>query len=112
MLSAALQHVPIGLQVHLMGRGTSGSICIWDIELSEQRADRLALEILAPSRAVRADLDAVTTNDEHDLTRPQRLSRRLARKFGLPLDVAASYAAIFLRERGKKRPLSKEIFGE
>jgi hypothetical protein len=111
MLSAMLRRVPIGLQIHLMSRGASGSVYRWDIVKSEQRADRLALELLAPLQVVSAELRHILSSAKQDSDQRQRLLNCLAEKYGLPLDAAVSYVELFLSTRRKKRRLSEDIFG-
>src|SRR5439155_10352473 len=43
MLSAVLERVSLGVQIHLMDRAPDGAICSWEVEESEQQANRLAL---------------------------------------------------------------------
>ncbi len=110
MLSAVLERVPLGVQVHLMSRGPHGSVCAWDVEESEQRADRLALELIAPVRAATAILRR-RTGASDPAGREERAADDLVETFGLPLDVANAYQHLLLVRR--RRPtLSEEIFGE
>src|SRR5438034_428281 len=100
MLSAVLERVRLGVQVHLMSRGPDGAVCAWDVEESEQRADRLALELLAPAHLVTAGLQRVLGNAEDLTGRQERAVEHLAERFGLPTNVAGSYVRLLL---GKQR---------
>jgi hypothetical protein len=111
MLSATLRRVPLGFQIHLMDREASGSIASWDIEDTEQRADRLALELLAPSHFVADEVRAGFAAVSDTIARRRRLSQCIAERFGLPLGIAASYSSVFERRMTKKRTLSEQIFG-
>lgn len=111
MLSAVLERVRLGVQVHLMSRGSNGAVCAWDVEDSEQHADRLALELLAPARAAMASLRR-SLGAADDLTGQQELAaKHLAESFGLPADVASSYVRLLLGGRRGRLSLSEEIFG-
>jgi hypothetical protein len=89
LLSSVLDQVPLGIQVKLMDRGPSGSICAGKVAESEQRADRLALELLAPAVLSLAVLkDAAGKGGE----------ARVASRFGLPAEVARTYARMLRRE--------------
>jgi hypothetical protein len=84
-----LDNVPIGVQVHLMDRNPTTGSCSSSVQQAEQRADRLALELLAPADLVRHELAKVSTTEG---------PRRLETLFGLPTSAARSYAVI-LRNR-------------
>lgn len=110
MLSAVIERVPFGLQVHLMRRDPGGAVCDWDVEESEQRADRLALELLAPAQVATARLRRLLGTD--DLTgREHRAAEHLADLYGLPTDVANSYVRLLFSSRRRRQSLSEEIFG-
>jgi hypothetical protein len=110
MFSAVLERVRLGLQVHLMRRDGQGAVSSWDVEESEQRADTLALELLAP-----ADLAINVLRDGDSRTGMVDESaavERIAEQFGLPIAVANEYARL-LRARHQRRPtLSEQLFGE
>src|SRR5207249_4246314 len=111
MLSAVLERVRLGVQVHLMSRGPDGAVCAWDVEESEQRADRLALELLAPALAATAGLRHVLGDADDLADQLERAAKHLAKRFGLPIDVAASYVRLLVGRRGRRSSLSEEIFG-
>jgi len=111
MLSAALEQVRLGVQVHLMGRGIHRAVCAWEIEESEQRADRLALELLAPVRAATSALRRLLGSAEDLAVHEKRAADHFATQFGLPAQVASSYVRLLLGRR-RRASLSEEIFGE
>src|SRR2546425_5791755 len=106
MLSAVLERVRLGVQVHLMGRGPDGAVCAWDVEESEQRADRLALELLAPAPLVTAGLRRVLGSAEDLTGHLERAAEHLAERFGLPADVTGSYVRLLLGGQRRRPSLS------
>ncbi|WP_437303832.1 ImmA/IrrE family metallo-endopeptidase [Sorangium sp. So ce388] len=109
-LAAVLTRVHLGVQVLLMGRGPGGAVCTWDVAESEQRADRLGLELLAPADVAMASLQSVLGEVEEPSQHDElRAAEHLAERFGLPADKAGSYVGLLLSRR--RRPLSVEIFG-
>jgi Zn-dependent peptidase ImmA (M78 family) len=111
ILSAVLERVQLGVQVHLMNRGAKGAICTWDVEESEQRADRLALELLAPGSTTIAELRQILGDAEIGGGQMSRGADYVAERFGLPNDVAAAYIQLLLGKRRKRPSLTEEIFG-
>ncbi|NOK20960.1 ImmA/IrrE family metallo-endopeptidase [Corallococcus carmarthensis] len=102
-LTAVLEGVPIGVQIHLMDRGPTGDIGKGVVARSEQRADRLALEWLAPSKLARQVMQ-----EGPDDTQVQRL----AHSFGLPQHMAETYARLLRREEGRSRFSIVSFLGE
>ncbi len=95
---AVLNHVHVGVYHNLMERRADGQptlSAIWD---AEDRADRLALELIAPAQAVLARVD---------LTLPRYSQRHaaivqcLTATFGLPDDMADWYGRMLLQSIGK-----------
>jgi hypothetical protein len=111
MLSAVLERVHLDVQVHLMSRGPGGAVCAWGVEESEQRADSLALELLAPARRATARLQRLLGENEDVSALEERAAEDLAEQYGLPRDVASSYVRLLLRNRRRRLSLSEEIFG-
>lgn len=105
-VSAVLNRVPLGVQVHLMSRGPNGSICGWDIEEREQRADRLALEMLAPASAVLRKLRH--TEFPNAMGEANETALALSQHFGLPMSAARAYVTLLL-DKGRSRPKLSEI---
>jgi len=112
MLSAVLERVRLGVQVHLMSRGLDGAVCAWKVEESEQRADRLALELLAPAQAAAAGLRRILGDTEDLADREERAVEHVAERFGLPAEVAGSYVRFLLGRRRRQPSLSEEVFGK
>jgi hypothetical protein len=73
-----------------MDRTPDGHPATLRADAAERQADRLALELLAPSDAVETALAALPP-----ATRDQRAAALLAETFGLPPAVAQAYAATF-----------------
>jgi hypothetical protein len=94
-----------------MSRGPDGAVCAWDVEESEQRADRLALELLAPAQLAAAGLRRALGDDDELSDDQGRAARHLAEQFGLPDEVAASYVRLLLGRRRRQPSLSEELFG-
>jgi hypothetical protein len=111
ILSAVLERVQLGVQVHLMNRGPKGAICTWVVEESEQRADRLALELLAPGQTAVAELRQVLGDADNLGGHVGLAAEYVAKRFGLPDDIAASYVQLLLGSRRKALSLTEEIFG-
>jgi len=107
-VSAVLHRVPLGVQVHLMTRTHAGAISSWDIEEREQRADRLALELLAPAKAALKAL-------RHPARLPGALevdaAAVLSKEFGVPLSAARPYAGLLLNRGRPRQTLSERLLG-
>ena len=96
-LHAVLEGVPIGVRGHLMERPSRGlpSSAVLSIET---RADRLALELLAPASLALEKLEAM-----RNLTHRERAAfvvTYLVKEHGLPAGIARSYAAGLLHSQG------------
>lgn len=83
-VGALLSGVSLSLRLHLMERTPDGHLPGRDVSAAERRADDLALELLAPSDDVRATVPPWATRPE--------VEAALHGRYGLPRDVAASYA--------------------
>lgn len=107
-VSSVLNRVPIGVQVHLMARSHAGAICSWDIEEREQRADRLALELLAPAKAaLRVLRQSVSSPRAPEFDAAMILSK----EFDLPLSAARPYASLLLHRGRQHQKLSERLLG-
>lgn len=107
-VSSVLNRVPLGTHVHLMDRSRKGAICSWDVEAREQRADRLALELLAPAKAA---LRLLRESAGQSADREASGAALLSQEFDLPLSAARAYVTLLL---GKDRPrpkLSERLLG-
>ena len=103
-ISSLLEGVSIGLVMNLMERerieDPSG---VWKLE---EQADRLALELLAPSKDVFARTD---TSARVFSTRLHAITQSLILNFGLPVNVAKSYGESLLRSINKGPSLVEAI---
>jgi len=97
-IHAVLSHVPLGVYHDLMERSPNGQVtssAAWD---AEDRADRLALELIAPAEAVLAQVDL---NLSQYSQRRAETTRHLVETFGLPADMADWYGRMLLESIGK-----------
>ncbi|MEP6776225.1 MAG: ImmA/IrrE family metallo-endopeptidase [Chloroflexota bacterium] len=102
-LHAILSTVPLGLHVELMERTTAGGYTAKATLDAEDRADRLALELLAPADdALDAMSDLIESSGLSHGSRRVRATRLLASRYGLPEAQARDYARLLLKdvERG------------
>ena len=83
-LTALLAHVPVGVQTHLLSRTSRGEYGSPETERSEDRAARIAWELLAPQRAV--------AEAAGELGNEFVVTRTLQSHFGLPGEAARAYA--------------------
>lgn len=93
-----LNHVHVGVYHNLIERRADGQpllSAIWD---AEDRADRLALELVAPAQAVLAQVDLTLP---HYSQRHAAVVQRLIQTFGLPEDMADWYGRALLQSIGK-----------
>lgn len=103
-IDAVLAAVPLGLRLHIMERTSDGHHPHHAVSVSEQRADALALELLAPASAVRARLDGMS--DSRDVERLLRTT------FGLPSSVARTYARQLRPRQAEAPTLLRRVFGD
>lgn len=95
-VSALLGSIPIGLHTNLMERGLPDETgVVWAIE---NRADKIALALLAPPETVLAlvNLDAPAFEE-----RQAALKAILCAQFGLPEPIATAYSRSLLTKIGK-----------
>ncbi|HEY0005882.1 MAG TPA: ImmA/IrrE family metallo-endopeptidase [Pyrinomonadaceae bacterium] len=94
---AILAGTSLGVYTELMEREESGALAaseVWDIE---DRADRVALALLAPPEDVLSEIDtAGGTFDQ----RKAALLNKLCTQFGLPVSIADVYASSLLESIG------------
>lgn len=100
LLTSALDGVPTKVQVHLMERDVEGSIATGQVARSEQRADRLAFEWLAPESVAMPVLKQGSRDEQ---------ASRLQQTFGLPPSKAETYARV-LRQRDGSPRFSLAVF--
>jgi len=98
-----LERIPFGVQVRLMERDASGNLCTGRAKDMEQRADRLAFELLAPAREV---LPLV----RHSCR--QEVEAELVSRFGLPQKEARSYARFLLAHEPARSPFFLDVSPE
>lgn len=92
-IDAVLSTTPLGVFFNLMARNAQGSIDQGSILRAENRADRLALELLAPANEVLARLP--NTNLQQ-FERARLITDLLIKEYGLPQTVARSYTVALL----------------
>jgi len=98
-LEAILSNVPLRLVSHLMERPEAGlpSMLVLD---AEDRADRLALELLAPFRRLVEFMGQPETPRGYR-SRLSYLTQALGKMNGVPIDPAAAYAQYILKSLGE-----------
>lgn len=105
-VDALLAETPIGAYLHQMERRPDGAIGCGHLASAEGRADRLALELLAPAAEVRRRLPRIGSYT----ATVAALTGLLIRDFGLPRTVAGGYARHLMWEwRGE--PSFRELLG-
>ena len=97
-IDAVLTGTPIGVHTHLMDRRADGVIGCAGIAGVEDRADRLALELLAPAAEVERRL-AGAGRLPRFADAVARATAMLRDELGLPPAVAGPYARALYRER-------------
>lgn len=100
MLDALLSSVKLGTYTDLMPRSYKGDIDQAYILPAEEKADRFALELLAPSERVLSQValqDPMTVNEGTQIT-----NQVLTLVYGLPPAVAKKYGAYLLRNYTQK----------
>jgi hypothetical protein len=108
-VDALLVDVPLGTHAHLMQRFPDGSLGCRCIAGAESRADRLALELLAPAGLVRRKLERSGLPGDHRRCVGETIAV-LAGVFGLPRSVAESYA-IWLCHSWRGEPTVRQWLG-
>ena len=89
-LHGLLRDIPLGRFSHFMERDAAGSKPNLETLDAEDRADLLALELLAPLASVRTTLAAQGHRWSH--IQAGQIAAVLVSEFGLPASIAASYA--------------------
>jgi hypothetical protein len=83
-ITALLSRTPLGVHTHLLGRTARGEYGSPETERAEERATRIAWELLAPQQAV--------AEAAGDLTNEFLVVRTLQSQFRLPGEAARAYA--------------------
>ncbi len=99
-LDAVLSGARFGTYFDLMPRSMKGGLDQGSILRAEEKADRLALELLAPAEHVLSQIDHKETATPFERTR--LATQVLTSMYGLPISVAKKYCTVLLRtdERG------------
>ncbi|MHB8598483.1 MAG: ImmA/IrrE family metallo-endopeptidase [Ktedonobacteraceae bacterium] len=98
-LHAVLSAVPLGVMSHVMERPDTGLPATFVIAI-EDRADRLALELLAPTQVLATLMQSATAPKGFEL-RLVFLTRLLVQSYGLPEEIAATCARYILTQMGE-----------
>lgn len=98
-LHAVLSSVPLGVMSHLMERPDEGLPTNLVIDI-EDRADRLALELLAPALPLQ-EMMSQSIKPEGFSTRLAFLTQHLVADYALPGTIASSYARYLLDQLGE-----------
>lgn len=98
-LHAVLSAVPLGVMSHVMERPDDGLPTTFVITL-EDRADRLALELLAPVETLTIMMQSTTAPKGFE-KRLVFLTQLLVQQYGLPEAIATSYARYVLTQLGE-----------
>jgi hypothetical protein len=93
-IHAILSRVKLGVYVDMMPRSAKGGVTEGSILRAEERADRLALELLAPADELLSKLNRTGTQ----LERTRHLTELLESSYGLPRLVARTYAASLVNQ--------------
>lgn len=96
---AVMSNVPLGPMSHVLERPESGLPTNLVIDI-ENRADRLALELLAPAQSLSALMRQAKTSQGFD-TRLAFLTQTLVTQYGLPGAIASLYARHILAQLGE-----------
>jgi hypothetical protein len=94
-LFSAFERIPYRTRANFMDRNDGGKPVSGLVMESEQRADRLAFELLAPRRELLSLLHHAGQDE---------LKAVLISRFGLPAKEAQTYARWLLSERPSRRP--------
>lgn len=98
-LHAVLSAVPLGVMSHVMERPDNGLPTSFVIDI-ENRADQLALELLAPAQTLFTLMQSATAPEGFEM-RLVFLARLLVQSYGLPEEIAATYARYILTQLGE-----------
>lgn len=101
-ITALLARVPLGIHSHLLARSSDGDYVSRETENAEERATRIAWELLAPE-------DLVSQRIGGDAN-PFTVARTLQEDFGLPASTAHAYAKFLTQVFHGRDPL-RDRFG-
>lgn len=101
-LTGVLRGVQVGVFTHLMERTAVGEVNRLEVLVAEDRADRIALELLAPRQTVLKRLEARGIHwHEHGAATSATVI--LVEEFGLPLAIAREYGRSLALSRRLRR---------
>jgi len=102
-LHAILASVPIGLHVNLMERTPLGGYTSRATLASEEQADRVALELLAPAADVWATISALSDVEGGSHSAQLKRSEEILREqYGIPIEQAQEYGRWLLKKAGRR----------
>ncbi len=107
-LDSILKDTKIDFFLHLMERSVNGDITNSCIIEAEDRADRLALELLAPKAEVLQRIVAIKLN-MNDIDFSANVCRVLVNEFGLTHSTAGHYSRIIIQHFKRRCSFSKWI---
>lgn len=102
--------VKIGPFTHFMERSEKGDIVHLDILRAEDRAERLALELIAPKKKVLLKLKNRGIK-WHDFSAISLIQKTLIVEFGLPKSVAERYRIMIVRSQSTTRTFREWLKG-
>lgn len=97
-IHALLAGTPLGVYTNLMERDSVSVLTRSEVGDVEDRADRVALALLAPPEIVIAETDASASSYEQ---RETTMTGVLSERFGLPESIAIAYARALLESAGR-----------
>lgn len=99
-LHAILDYVPLGLHVDIMGRTSEGGYASEMTLEAEERADRLALELLAPVDDAWAAISALVDMGQLYSSLREQSATLLSERYRLPAAQANAYGGWLLKKGG------------
>jgi hypothetical protein len=105
-LTGMLRGVELGVYTHLMERSSVGEVNRLEVLKAEDRADRIALELLAPRQTVLRRLDGGEIGRPDD-TALRAATKTLEKDFGLPSEIAEQYGRRLVLGRRSTRSFRK-----
>jgi Zn-dependent peptidase ImmA (M78 family) len=108
-LKGIFRSIKLGTYSHLIDRSADGKVEKIEILQTEDNADLLALELLAPKRTVLHRMEDLSIRWKED-SAFQSTRQVLVKEFGLPLSVARSYANLLVLCK-RPAPSMKEWLG-
>ncbi|HKP52998.1 MAG TPA: ImmA/IrrE family metallo-endopeptidase [Chloroflexia bacterium] len=101
-LHAILDYVPLGLHVDMMERTSEGSYTSQATLDAEERANLLALELLAPAADAWAAISALADTGQLYFPLRKQSATLLCERYGLPATYAHAYAGWLLKHGGRE----------